>query len=541
MSWLDLLDLDWGAETANRRDEVKRFERLRDGSHGEAVVLAREATGGQGTYGQEGNVSFCTYRLHVRYDDGSTAEITRDFFRPEACRAPVGAVVPVRYDPADKSEVEIDVPALEEREAAAKAEAIARGEAELARTAAGGRTAGQLEAVVIDRRLVYDGRTGGACGVKLTLRVRLEDGSTDDVGTGQLSIAYRGVKIGELIPARHGGIRGSKIKVDERALDERLERARAEKLDQAKAELARRASTLAEGRAEGLVLDWKPTFRSTVWDPQAVTSGRYDLLVGFPDGSRTEASVKAKGAENCRARAGDLLPLRYDTANPSRAIELDVDELRARQASRRADMVARAEPNLEPTRIPATWILGRGRVNDLAKEPSGDGVKCTITAAVRLADGSPLYFATFDVVLTPQTANRLNEGAVFTVRADPQDHSQLMGSWTEPIPNVQVNDPELIDPPARALREGRPCRLVVLDHARQNLIHPDGAERYAARVRVTADGSEFQAPLLVPPGEGLENGIELPAKRLADQPEVIAIDWDAARLEARPSPPGGPS
>ena len=99
---------------------------------------------------------------------------------------------------------------------------------------------------------------------------------------------------------------------------------------------------------------------------------------------------------------------------------------------------------------------------------------------------------------------------------------------------MTVSDPDLIEPPARALRDGEPCRIVVLNHARELMKTPDGEELYSSNVRVTSDGSELQIDLLVPDEAValLQDGKELPAKRLANQPNVVAVDWNAARSEA---------
>lgn len=61
-----------------------------------------------------------------------------------------------------------------------------------------------------------------------------------------------------------------------------------------------------------------------------------------------------------------------------------------------------------------------------------------------------------------------------------------------------------------------------------------GEELYSSKVRVTSDGSELQVDLLVPDEAIalLQDGKELPAKRLAYEPKVVAVDWNAARSEA---------
>ena len=70
--------------------------------------------------------------VRVRFDDGATVEVERRLHL--SCgEHRVGAVLPMRYDPADRSKLEIDEPALtagrDAEFAAIKERAIARGEA----------------------------------------------------------------------------------------------------------------------------------------------------------------------------------------------------------------------------------------------------------------------------------------------------------------------------------------------------------------------------------------------------------------------------
>ena len=74
--------------------------------------------------------------VRVRFDDGATVEVERRLHL--SCgEHREGAVLPMRYDPADRSEIEIDEPALTAARdadfAAIKQRAIARGEARAGR------------------------------------------------------------------------------------------------------------------------------------------------------------------------------------------------------------------------------------------------------------------------------------------------------------------------------------------------------------------------------------------------------------------------
>ena len=105
---------------------------LRDGAQAQGLVIeSKIATSGQG-----GTVDKYDVKLRVRFEDGSAAEISRDLFRHKVGYHYEGAILPVRYDPTDRSKIEIDVPKLEAqfaaRSAEVKASAIEQGERELA-------------------------------------------------------------------------------------------------------------------------------------------------------------------------------------------------------------------------------------------------------------------------------------------------------------------------------------------------------------------------------------------------------------------------
>lgn len=54
-------------------------------------------------------------------------------------------------------------------------------------------------------------------------------------------------------------------------------------------------------------------------------------------------------------------------------------------------------------------------------------------------------------------------------------------------------------------------------------------------MRDARDGPEAQVCLLVPAAAAwlLTSGCEVPARRLADRPGIIAVDWPAALAEAQ--------
>jgi Domain of unknown function (DUF1707) len=101
----------------------------RDGAQAQALVLEKKIYASEV---ESGMTSACRYQLRVKFEDGSTTEISRRVFDHTLASAAVGDVIPVRYDPADRSRIELDRHAIVERQKAQARErdaaAIARGE-----------------------------------------------------------------------------------------------------------------------------------------------------------------------------------------------------------------------------------------------------------------------------------------------------------------------------------------------------------------------------------------------------------------------------
>jgi len=111
---------------------------MKDGATAKAVVTEARSSGGQ-SYGAGPSAVVYHLRLRVQFDDGSTADTScsvGNFVRGTDLFFSEGDVVPVRYDPADRSKIELDVAAYsalkQARAEELKQRAIARGEAELA-------------------------------------------------------------------------------------------------------------------------------------------------------------------------------------------------------------------------------------------------------------------------------------------------------------------------------------------------------------------------------------------------------------------------
>jgi hypothetical protein len=228
-------------------------------------------------------------------------------------------------------------------------------------------------------------------------------------------------------------------------------------------------------------------------------------------------------------RPGDTYFVRYDPADPSE-VEFDTAKVAAANAVAQEE-VAQAAAATVPADLMANGILGRGACVDVQKNDIGQLVDVQMTVGVRLVDGTPPYRTTGRVSLTHENAAMITPGqTLFTVRADPNDHNRIAISLQEQTPTVTVDDPSVVDPPARALRDGVACQIQLLQFAQQFLRIPDGEELYAAKIAVVGEGEPFQIFLPVPAAGAalLSVGAILPGKRLPAEPNVATVDWTAA-------------
>lgn len=109
---------------------------LKNGAQAQAVVRSSDMTGLSNSQGAHK----WRLELHVQFDDGTTADVSCHAYEVNlASGYGAGQIVPVRYDPDDRSKVEVDRPAMvaesEARKEAGRAglarlaeEKLARGE-----------------------------------------------------------------------------------------------------------------------------------------------------------------------------------------------------------------------------------------------------------------------------------------------------------------------------------------------------------------------------------------------------------------------------
>ncbi|HEX4521364.1 MAG TPA: hypothetical protein VH063_17455 [Gaiellaceae bacterium] len=255
------------------------------------------------------------------------------------------------------------------------------------------------------------------------------------------------------------------------------------------------------------------------------------LIVRPENEAPFEAHIKGYFSQFAQPCIGDQMWVRYD---PKDTTHVEVDEARiaADNAAAESAIAATAMSSVPADLV--NGILGRAGLVDVQKTPVGAMVDCTVTVGVRLVDGSNPYRTSCHALVTPDQAEHLIPGSTFlTIRADPNDHTRIALSLNEETPVVTITDPAVLGPPVQSLADGAPCRAVVLLHQRQWLKTPAGDEFYAVKVKVTADNSEFQVNIPVPAAATglLQDGAELPAKRLAAEPNVLMIDWAAAQAE----------
>ena len=82
-----------------------RGKLMRGGVAAQALVLEKKI---YATAVESGMAAACRYQLRVKLEDGSTTEISRRAFGHALASAGVGDLIPVRYDPADCSKIELD-------------------------------------------------------------------------------------------------------------------------------------------------------------------------------------------------------------------------------------------------------------------------------------------------------------------------------------------------------------------------------------------------------------------------------------------------
>src|ERR1700684_1805572 len=146
---------------------------MRDGAHAQALVVEVKQFGHTAVGEGPGMGIFFELKLRVQFDDGTTEDITRRV-RLSSLGGSSGAIggtvsagdlMPVRYDPEDRSKIEIDSAAVKESKEAAreslKRRASQRGEERLAAASSPGAVPlTEIKAMVAAARTPISGETG---------------------------------------------------------------------------------------------------------------------------------------------------------------------------------------------------------------------------------------------------------------------------------------------------------------------------------------------------------------------------------------------
>jgi hypothetical protein len=171
---------------------------MRDGAQAQALVLEAKQFGHTAVGEGPGMGIFFELKLRVQFDDGTTEEITRRV-RLSSLGGSSGAIggtvnagdlLPVRYDPEDRSKIEIDSAAVKQgkeaaREAArerSKRLAIQRGEERLAAASSpGALPLAEIKAMGIAARTPVPGETGVESMLRASIAIAARKGDGAEV------------------------------------------------------------------------------------------------------------------------------------------------------------------------------------------------------------------------------------------------------------------------------------------------------------------------------------------------------------------------
>ncbi|HEX3567216.1 MAG TPA: hypothetical protein VHU17_17745 [Acidimicrobiales bacterium] len=189
-------------------------------------------------------------------------------------------------------------------------------------------------------------------------------------------------------------------------------------------------------------------------------------------------------------------------------------------------------------------LLGRGLIISVDKTGTSVGSRheprpvCQFKVEVTL-DNTPSYIAEFRQSVPLADVPQYVPGQTFiAVRVDPADHSRVAMDRSQEPPTVTISEQTTGAPSAASILEsGNPVRAVVIQTQPLSAKNRAGLDLYAFVLTILEEGHpprQVQAgnPVPAPCIPLLYPGSNLPAKVDADQPGLVAIDWDAALAEA---------
>jgi hypothetical protein len=189
-------------------------------------------------------------------------------------------------------------------------------------------------------------------------------------------------------------------------------------------------------------------------------------------------------------------------------------------------------------------VLGRGLVIGVEKTGTSVGSKqdprpvCSFDIEVTLDNTAPFRAQVRQSIPLADFPQYVPGQTFVAVRVDPADHTRVALDRSQEPPTVTISEQTTGAPSsASVLATGDPVRAVMIQTQSLSAKNPAGLDLYAFVLTILQDGHpprQIQAgnpvpenciPLLYP-------GSNVPAKAMADQPNMVAIDWNAALAEA---------
>ena len=138
-------------------------------------------------------------------------------------------------------------------------------------------------------------------------------------------------------------------------------------------------------------------------------------------------------------------------------------------------------------------------------------------------------------IATPDLPRYVPGQSIVAVRVDPTDHSKVAIDLSTPPPVVTIPSGDAVTA-AGILADGKPVRAVIVGSSPLYAKNVEGVEIYVLKLTILADGSppaqfDIGNPVPAVAQPLLHPGCNLPAKQMPEQPDDIAIDWDAAMIE----------
>jgi hypothetical protein len=222
---------------------------------------------------------------------------------------------------------------------------------------------------------------------------------------------------------------------------------------------------------------------------------------------------------------------------------LDPEQLKSMTSSLNPEGFKSLTGTVDPDLL-TNGLLGRGLITSVEKTGTSVGSKqdprpvCLFGVEVTLDNAAPFAAQIRQSVPLADVPQYVPGQTFVAVRVDPADHTRVAMDRSQEPPTVTISEQTTGAPTAASILEtGSPVRAVIIQSQSLSAKNPAGVELYALVLTILEDGQpprQIQAgnpvpeaciPLLYP-------GSNMPAKALPGQPNLVAVDWDAALAEA---------